>query len=1044
MTFRKSSVLTLALIFIFGAAFSQKTAYFTDGDRHYKRGMDFYERAIYPQAKREFEKAIQQLEPANEPQADLLITKAKLQVAKCAVRMNYPDGEKMVLDFARKLDPDPTAGEAILEIGNYYFDNGDYHKAIDLLAKINLSNLNKAQRTEIEFKYGYSLFVRKKFKEALGAFSNIKDEPSEYYNSANYYYGMCLFFDGNYDQAARAFQKVGQDPRYGPYIPYYITQIYFAQGKYDDVIDFAKEKAQNRSYKKRAEMNQLVGQSYFEQGEFKSAEPYLEYYAEHGRNQRPEDFYQLAFVQYKSGKYEEAAKNFEQLGQSESAIGQSAMYSLGDCRIKLGDKSAARNAFKVASKLDFDKDIKMESTYNYAKLSYDLNFDREAVTALQAFPPDSPYYRESQEMLGELFLNTRDYGKAIETLEKMPNKTPKLKETYQLVLYNRAVQLMKGGNAATAKKYFQKSLEAPIDLRSKALATYWLGDLAHRAKDYQTSKIKLENFLAQAKTLNRLPDEASIHTANYTMGYNYIRLNDFPAALGYFQSTVSGIKKDAAFIDNQIVNQQILGDATMRAGDCLFKRNKYRQAIRFYDDAINYKYKGFTYAIYQKAMIQGLEGKPTNKIVELEKITTQYPNSEYADQALLAMGTTYLELGKPDLASKALKKLVNNYRSSPLQNGALLQLGLIAYNEGNQAKAIDYYKRIFANNPEPKDAQSALTALEEIYVDDMGRPDDYFSFLETIPGYDIKDDEKESINFKTAEIQYENGNYEKATELYTSYLRKYPNSKNAMMAHYHRAESYTIVKAYNKALLDYEWIIKKGQSKYFAKALRNGALIAYNDSQDFQKAYTYYSQLEGIAEDEGDRFEAQLGALRSAYRAGNTSAVKSLAQTVTQNTKATQEHRAAAYFYLAKVAFDVKDFANAKNAFEQVTRLTRNEAAAESRYYTAYIYYLERDLAQAEEICLASNKLSSNYPYWVAKSIILLADVYAERGNYLNAQLSLETLIENYDDDEELVNEAKTKLVALQNKTATSSRIISPDRPDESELEIENEEQQNN
>ena len=1043
MKLLKSTVALLLVVLSLSPLTAQKTAVFTDANRFYKRGIAFYDQAIYPQAKSEFEKAVSLLQPINEPTSDLLMTKAKLQAAKCAVRLNHPDGEKLVLDYARELDPDPAAAEAILEIGNYYFDNGDYHKAVDLLSRVNMGNLNKSQRAEIQFKYGYSLFVRKQFEEALNVFAKIKDIQGEYYMASNYYYGMTLFFAENYDQATRAFQKVSQDERYGPYIPYYITQIYFAQGRYDEVIDYGKQKTKNRSYRKLAEINQLVGQAYFEKGEFTTAEPYLSFYAENGRNQRPEDFYQLAFVQYKSGKYADAAKNFEQLGQSDNAIGQNAMYLLGDCQIKLSDKEAARNAFRTASRLNYDEKTKMESLYNYAKLSYDLNYDREAVTALESIPIDSPYYRDAQAMLGELFLNTRDYAKAIETLEKMPNKTAELKKTYQIVLYNRGVQLMQKGKASVAKTYFDKSLVEPFDLRTKALAYFWLGDIAHREKNYSTSITRLNQFLGQAKTLSRLPDEASEYTANYTQGYNYIRSKDFTNALKYFKAAEAGIKKDAAFIDNQTINQEILGDATLRAGDCLFKKNKYREAVQYYDKAITYQYSGFTYAIYQKGIIEGLQGNPTNKLIELEKIVDNYPNSEYADKSLLAMGSTYLEIGKPELAEQSLKKLVSNYRNSELNNAALLKLGLIAYNAGNQSQAIDYYKRIFANNPEARDAQSALTALEEIYVDDLGRPQEYFSFLETIPGYDIKEDEKEAINFKTAEVQYENGNYEKATELFTRYLNKYPNSRNSMVARYHRAESYTIVKNYRAAFEDYQWIINKGQSKYYAKSLRNAALIAYNDSKDFQMAYEYYSLLETVAEDEGDRFEAKLGALRSAYRSGNKAAVKSLSESVIEHPKASQEQRAAAYFYQGKIDFDLKNLVRAKAALEQVTALTNNESAAEARYLIAYIHYLDRDLEQAQEMCLAANKQSSNYPYWVAKSIILLADVFAERGNYFNAQAALETLIDNYTEDQALVNEAKSKLVALQNKTATSNRILKPDEVDESELEIDNEENQN-
>ena len=74
---------------------------------------------------------------------------------------------------------------------------------------------------------------------------------------------------------------------------------------------------------------------------------------------------------------------------------------------------------------------------------------------------------------------------------------------------------------------------------------------------------------------------------------------------------------------------------------------------------------------------------------------------------------------------------------SNLVNPALLKLGLISYNQGNTSAAINYYKQVFANNPENEEAKDALAALEEIYVKDLGKPGEYFAFLETIPGYKV-------------------------------------------------------------------------------------------------------------------------------------------------------------------------------------------------------------------------------------------------------------------------------------------------------------------
>jgi TolA-binding protein len=472
-----------------------------------------------------------------------------------------------------------------------------------------------------------------------------------------------------------------------------------------------------------------------------------------------------------------------------------------------------------------------------------------------------------------------------------------------------------------------------------------------------------------------------------------------------------------------MVKEDVLGDATLRAGDCLFKRNKYSEAVKFYNAAINGGYAGFEYAIFQKALIEGLRKRTTEKIIALENLVDNHPNSDYADDALFQLGITYQDINQYNKAIKPLKDLVANYRGSNLVNPSLLRLGLITYNQGSMQTAVNYYKQIFANNPSAGEANAALTALEEIYIDDLGDPDGYASFLETVPGYKMDNYSRDTLNFKAAESAFENGNYNRAIDGFTDYIRKFPNGRNLLVAYYHRGESYTVLKNYTKALADYDWVVRKGQSRYYVKALEKAAIIAYHNEQNFEKAYEYYSKLETEATTADMRFEAQLGGLRSAYRTNNTSAVAKLARKVAQNPSANQEQISTANFYLGKVAFDEKDYNTALSALRKVVKQSDNEQTAEARYLIAYIQYTQRNLETAKEMCINANKESSSFPYWVAKSVILLSDIFAEQNDLFNAKAALEALIENYDGDQELINIAKAKLQRLEQQSAASSRL---------------------
>ncbi len=1006
---------------------AQETTVYSEAYASYKRGEAFFDGGLFAKAQSEYRQTIDLLLPLNEADSDLLRTKAELGFAQSAVRLNQPDGEKLILDFIRNYTPDPIANEALMEIAFYYFDSRDYDRAVEYLAQIPSSGLSREERSAIKFRLGYAYFVKKQFAPAKAQFREIKDIESEYYYPTNYYLGLCYFYEGDYDNAIRQFRLVERSRTYDDYIPYYSSQIYFAQRRFDELIAYAEPRLTDPSLKNQKEIYQLVGQAYFERGDYTQALPYLEYYADRSGRLRAEEFYQLGYAQFQLQQWDKAARNFAELASQDSPLGQAANYYMATCYLQLNDRSRARAAFGAAKRMPYDMQMVEEATFNYGKLSYELNDPREAIAAFQSFTPTSRYYVEAQTLMGEIFLTSRDYEQALAVLDGINNKPPQLQEAHQQVMVLRAMQLMQSDRLDEARALFNRSLQYPINTSSQAQALFWLADIAHRQGSYAESIRLNSQFLTLAKTVTGLPDESSLFAGNYLQGYNYLKQENFPAALDYFRATVDGIKRNQSFIGNVRVREDMLGDAVLRTGDAYFKRNQYNQAVQYYDEAVNNRYSGFIYALYQKALIEGLRNRNAEKILALERIASEFPNSEYADDALFQLGVTYQQIGQLNRANAPLRRLVTDYQTSELVVQALLQLGLVNYNLGNQEGAISYYKQVFSKNPNPQEANLALSALDEIYVDDMGRPDLLEAFLRTIPSYDMANFSRDSLFFRAAESQYENGNYERAVESYTNYIRQFPTGTNLLVAHYHKAESHGVLRQYTQALADYEWVIAQGASRYYMGALEKGAIIAYNHAQDFNKSYAMYSSLEQVANSEELRFEAQLGAMRSAYRIGNSQAVYTLANKVASNPSANELQRATANFYVGKIAFDRQDYNNALTALNETIRLSDNEQTAEARYLRAYIYYQRRDLNAAKEFTLQANRESSGYPYWVAKCVILLSDIFVEQGDLINGRAALEALLENYNEDPEVVAEAQQKLTRVNNMINQGSRLDTSD-----------------
>ena len=82
------------------------------------------------------------------------------------------------------------------------------------------------------------------------------------------------------------------------------------------------------------------------------------------------------------------------------------------------------------------------------------------------------------------------------------------------------------------------------------------------------------------------------------------------------------------------------------------------------------------------------------------------------------------------------------------------------------------------------------------------------------------------------------------------------------------------------------------------------------------------------------------------------------------------------------------------------------------------------------------SRANSSYPFWMAKCVILLSDVYSEQGDFFRAKATLEALLANYTEDPDLVKEAERKLEVLKKKEAANNRILKEDG--NSLLELDN------
>lgn len=938
------------------------------------------------------------------------------------LKLNLPDAENRMDGFIGQHMHDPELTEALFEFADFKYQKNDFKSAIYYFDLMDTDHIDQELLDEISFKKGYAHFIHKEFDNAIREFSFAKDHKGDYFYPINYYYGMAKYYKEDYNDAIKSFRRIEKSSVYKQYIPYYLTQIYFNNEQYDQLILYTQKIILDPSTEQKEKISYLLGQTYFMKNEFEKALPHLEYYEDHTDRLTKEEFYQLAFTQYQLGYYTKAKENFLELTGLNDEMGQVSNYYLADCYTKTGNKTSARSAFKKVSEMNFNKSMQEEARFNYGKLSSELGYERESINILTTIEPSSPYYKETQYLINDMLKNTSDYDNAIAIIDRLPSLNNELKATYQEMTFRKALQYYNQEQEQEAEMYFTKSSEYPMNPALNAQTKFWLAMIKSRQRDFESSTALFQDYFAIANSGIKLPEETSLALAYYYQGYNNLRQNDHKEASIGFTRSVEAIDREQ--YTNTVIADRLLQDAVIRAGDTHFKLNQYPKAKKYYNRAINNRYVGYVYPLYQRSVIEGLEGERFKQIQTLQSIRDDHARSKYADDALLALGDSYFQQGNYEAAEINLNKLIKNYEGrSNLVIPAHLKLGLIKYNDDRPQEALAHYKEVIRQNPSSNAKSEALKAIEEIYIDNLRQSEEYISYIDSLPGTKLTDYSRDSLSYVTAQNPFRYGKYDIAIDGYSNYIKRFPEGYYKLKATYERGESYLALKQYDEALIDYNTVINHGMSEYYDRALKKAAIISYNHTQDFDQALKINEKLAIRSSDPQDQYMAKNYAMKSAFRLGKDADVMKYAQQVITSPIASSDDQNSANYYLAKITHKLNNLEEAYMAFDHVSKHAHNNQAAESAYMLAYIRYQQGRLAEANQLAQAANTKNTAYPYWIAKSLILISDIYRDQEDLLNARAAIEAVVENFTSDEEIIAEAQQRLSIITEMETAKSRI---------------------
>ena len=977
-------------------AHSQKTAAYFDPERSFKDGIELMQKEKYVTAQKKFETVFKSKMDKFNP----LFVQSKFNYAICAYNLQHNNTESLLLEFIDEYSQDNSVNLANFYLARWYFLKRNYNKSLKALEQTDLYLLSAKDQIEYNYRKGYCLFNSDQKNEAKKYFFEVRNVESDFKSQATYYYAHIAYEEGHLQTALTDFVKLKDDQYYSAIVPFYIIQIYYLQQDYNQILALAPELYEKSGEKRKPEIKRILAEAYYYRNDYTEALKHMTVFMQ-SKDVKPTraDHYLMGYSAYQTGDYTRALNHLKNVTSVTDTLGQNAYFVIADSYLKGNQKQYASTAFYEAFKMNIDEDVTQEALFNYAKLQYEFSTNpfQSAIASFEEYVntyPNSPRIDEVNEYLLTIYQTTKNYRAAIASLEKIKVKNHKLLAAYQQLAHFRGIELFNNGNFQEAITHFDKSLKHDFDSRTNAYNHYWKGEAFYNLKKYSEAIKSFNDFQTSKGSFGTV----EYVKAYYSIGYSYFKRKDFANALIAFRKLLSDTKL--------ISGDPIVGDAFNRAGDCFYMTREFNRAIEMYTKAIELNVLDVDYALYQKSMAMGAVGRMSDKKDVLVDLMGRFPKSKYNDDAIYELANAYVAINDLPKAVENYNKLISTHPKSKNIRAAKLKLGLAYYNMSQDDLALSTLKKVVEEYPGTEESKDALKNIRNIYVDN-NNVDEFFAYVKNIPTATVSSSEQDSLTFRVVENRFLEDDCAKAKRGADDYIQKFPQGYFILKAYYYKAECEFKSGNTDEALRAYEHIIKNfPNSNYQERALLVSADILYQ-KKEYAKAADYYARLQPIASNQTLITGAITGKMRANYNIQNYLEAIKAAEELQVREKISDQLMEESSLIILRSALLTNKNEMAKTQAQKLLK-NKNEAAAEAYYALSEIMFKEGKFDESEKRIFDLLSSGSPYEYWLAKSYILLGDIYVEKGNLFQAKHTYKSIIDNYE-GQDLVDIARAK-----------------------------------
>ena len=871
-------------------------------------------------------------------------------------------------------------------------EKGHYKQGLKILEPIDVKALTRAHQTDYSFYRGYAYLMMQEYQRASIYFSQLGKSNSRYTTRGTYYYAYCMYKLERYDKALPALKSLEDDPRYAKTVPYYLTQIYYATGNYEEAE--ARANALLREHQEdlnNGELHRILGEMSYLKEDYNGAVEHLKIYQKSAAENKEEllrnDMFMLGTAQYRLGQYDAAIVSLKQVKQEQDSISEAACLTLGNAYVQLGRPEQAKLSYQAAAGYKITPAVAEEAAYNYTLCTYQSSSALgESVRAFNDFLtqyPASKYEGRIYQLLSDALMQSKNYAAAIQTLDSIPSPTPKMLQTKQYLRYQLGADNFLQGKMQQSADWMTEVIKHDAESPQYTTEAYYIrAEANYRLRNYASSEADLNTFFSRPGVKR----SANYSVARYLQGYTCFSQKQYDKARDAF----------SAYIDAASATEPTYADALNRIGDCYFNGRQFPQAISYYSQVANLQASGTDYALFQKGYALGLQHKYSEKISVLRDLVNRYPKSDYADDGVYEIARAQLQQDDERGAITTYEQLLSTYPHSTLARKASLERAMLFRNLGQNDQAIAAYRQTIEKYPATEEAYTALDALQALYIE-SGNVDEFLTYSKNLAKMNMNvTTAEDSLLYAAAEMQYMQAAYQKATVSLNNYITQYcAGGRYCTTARYYLADSYYRLGKTTEALGQYVVLAEMNANPYQEEAAMRVAEICY-DKGDWKGALDGFYRMHALASTRENTTIARLGILRCSRQLGRHQAAIDIAGQLLSDTPVSDETKAEAMYGRAKAYIALNQWTKAQPDLKDLAKEVRTEQGAEAKYLLAQSYFEAGDTESAEAQVMEFTQMNTQQQYWLARALVLLSDINRTRGEYFQARQYLLVLQQNY------------------------------------------------